>query len=146
MLDQTRVDLDATITILGCTLWSHINVFKRIRQWTFKTHNAAHMADVTQLDGECEKIRSEEPDHRIIVLTHYAPAISGTSSPRHGNQSSNIRTAFAADMSSRTCWGPPVKVWSFGHDDAHFCCDFVRNGVRVLSHQRGYEGIETRLG
>ena len=156
LLDRTRVDLDATVTILGCTLWSHIpsaaseeverriNDFKRIRQWTVKTHNAAHMADATWLDRECAKIRAEEPDRRIIVLTHYAPAISGTSSPRHGNQSSNIRTAFATDMSSWTCWGPPVKVWAFGH--THFCCDFTRNGVRVLSNQRGYEGIEAECG
>jgi hypothetical protein len=156
LLDQTRVDLDATITILGCTLWSHIpsaaseevecriKDFKRIRQWTVKTHNAAHMGDATWLDRECAKIRVEEPDRRILVLTHYAPATSGTSSPWHGNQSSNIRTAFATDMSSWTCWGPPVKVWAFGH--THFCCDFLRNGVRILSNQRGYEGIEAQHG
>jgi len=104
--------------------------------------NSAHRADATWLDEECAKIRTEEPDRRIIVLTHYAPAMSGTSAPRHENQSANIRTAFATDMSSRSCWEPPVKVWAFGH--THFCCDFMMNNVRILSNQRGYEGIETR--
>ena len=154
LLDQTRVDLDANTTILGCTLWSHIpsaaseevglrlNDFRQIRQWTVETYNAAHLADATWLDEECAKIRAEEPDRRIAVLTHHAPAMAGTSAPRYENEPSNIRTAFATDMSSRSCWGPPVKTWAFGH--THFCCDFVRNGVRILSNQRGYEGIETR--
>jgi len=154
LLDQTRVDLDANITILGCTLWSHIpgaaseevglrlNDFRRIRRWTIETHNAAHMADATWLDRECAKIRAEEPDRRIAVLTHHAPAMSGTSAPHHEKEPSNIRTAFATDMTSRSCWVPPVKVWAFGH--THFCCDFVKNGVRILSNQRGYEGIETQ--
>ena len=127
LLDQTRVDLDATITVLGCTLWSHIsstaseevalrlNDFTRIRQWTVETYNAAHIADANWLDEQCAKIRTEEPDRRIIILTHHAPAMSGTSAPRHENQPTAINTAFATDMSTRSCWGPPLKAWAFGH-------------------------------
>ena len=156
LMDKTRVDLNATTTILGCTLWSHIpsaasediglrlNDFKRIREWTVETHNAAHVADANWLDQECTKIRTAEPDRLIVILTHHAPAMSGTSAPRYENQPINIKTAFATDMSSRPCWGPPVKVWAFGH--THFCCDFVRKNIRILSNQRGYEGIDTQNG
>src|SRR5258705_4534737 len=110
LLDQTRVDLDASTTVLGCTLWSHIpitaseevglrlNDFRQLSQWTVETYNSAHSADATWLDEECAKIRTEEPDRRIIVLTHHAPAMLGTSAPRYENQPTNIKTAFATDM------------------------------------------------
>jgi hypothetical protein len=76
------------------------------------------------------------------VLTHYPPAVSGTSAPQHeGSTSSSLRAAFATDMSSRPFWGPPVELWGFGH--THYCCDFMSRGVRVVSNQRGYEGVET---
>jgi hypothetical protein len=153
LLDQTRYDLNADITILGCTLWSHIppaaseevgrrlNDFRRIHQWSVERHNAAHASDVAWLDSECAKIRAAEPGRRVVVLTHHAPAVSGTSAPQHeGSTSSSLRTAFATDMSGRPCWGPPVKLWGFGH--THFCCDFMSRGVRIVSNQRGYEGFE----
>lgn len=53
-LDQTRYDITSDITILGCTLFSHISPkqefaiesrtvdFKDILKWTVDDHNAAH--------------------------------------------------------------------------------------------------------
>lgn len=29
-----------------------------------------------------------------------------------------------------------VKVWAFGH--THYSTDIVRNGIRIISNQRGY--------
>jgi predicted phosphodiesterase len=149
-LDRTRYDLTDDITILGCTLWSHIpptasdalrcrlNDFKRISQWSVESHNSAHFTDANWLDSECSKIKAEEPDRRVVIFTHYAPVIHGTSAPEH--QSSLTNSAFATDMTARSCWGHPVSLWAFGH--THFNCDFVQDSVRVVSNQRGYEGIE----
>jgi hypothetical protein len=149
-LDRTRYDLTDDVTILGCTLWSHIpptasevvrrrlNDFKRIDQWSVERHNLAHFTDADWLDSECAKIKAEEPGRRIVIFTHYAPAIQGTSAPAH--QNSPVNSAFATDMTVRSCWGHPVSLWAFGH--THFNCDFVQGGVRVVSNQRGYEGIE----
>ncbi|TDL22739.1 hypothetical protein BD410DRAFT_788042 [Rickenella mellea] len=154
VLDQTRYDLTPNITILGCTLWSHIppgaadtvrlllNDFKRITgNWNVETHNAAHLSDAEWLDAQCALIKNEEPGRRVVIFTHHAPMIEGTSKPAHSH--SDLNTAFATDMTGRACWdeGTPVKVWAFGH--THFNCDFVKNGVRVVSNQRGYEAVES---
>jgi len=149
-LDQTRYDLTDDVTILGCTLWSHIpqtaseivgrslKDFKTIHQWSIESHNSAHTADAAWLDRECAKIRAEEPGRRIVIFTHHAPAVYGTSPPEH--QNSPISSGFATDMTVRSCWGYPVSLWAFGH--THFSCDFVRDNVRIVSNQRGYEGKE----
>jgi len=149
-LNQTRYDLNDNVTILGCTLWSNVpssashevslrlNDFRKIKSWTTETHNAAHIADAEWLDRECAKLRNEQPERRIIILTHHAPAIQGTSAPQY--QGGSVNTAFATDMSLRSCWGNPLSVWAFGH--THFNCDFVKDNVRIVSNQRGYEGIE----
>jgi hypothetical protein len=149
-LDCTRYDLSDHITILGCTLWSHIpptasemvgrylNDFRKIHQWSVEEHNLAHFAHAQWLDRECAKIKSEEPKRQIVIFTHYAPTIQGTIAPKHVN--SIINSGFATDMTTRPCWGHPVSHWVFGH--THFNCDFMQNSVRVLSNQRGYEGSE----
>ena len=57
-LDQTRYDLTEKVTVLGCTLFSHISNdqqesvslfcsdFSEIQDWTVDTHNAAHRSDL----------------------------------------------------------------------------------------------------
>ena len=57
-LDQTRYDLTPTMTILGCTLFSSINLtqeaairlfvsdFERIQDWSIESHNEAYKSDV----------------------------------------------------------------------------------------------------
>jgi hypothetical protein len=151
LLDQTRYDLTDDVTVLGCTLWSHIpptasevvgrhlNDFRKICQWSVESHNSAHSADAAWLDRECAKIKAEEPGRRVVIFTHHAPAIYGTSAPAH--QNSVVSSGFATDMTVRSCWDHPVSLWAFGH--THFSCDFVQDNVRVVSNQRGYEGKET---
>jgi hypothetical protein len=58
---RTKVDLSENLTILGCTLHSHIAAehytsvqsrvkdFRRIKDWTVEDHNAEHRADVDWL-------------------------------------------------------------------------------------------------
>jgi hypothetical protein len=150
-LDRTRYDLTDDVTILGCTLWSHIplsvsetvgsrvNDFKRIQEWSVERHNAIHGAEAEWLDDTCAEIRATEPQRRIVIFTHHAPLVRGTSDPKH--QGGEANSAFATDMSIRKCWCPQVSLWGFGH--THYNCDFVKDNVRVVSNQRGYEGIES---
>jgi len=44
-------------------------------------------------------------------------------------------SAFATDLLGDASWDQ-VKVWVFGH--THFTTQFERNGIKVLSNQRGY--------
>jgi hypothetical protein len=149
-LDRTRHDLSEHVTVLGCTLWTSVppaavdivsramNDFKLVQNWTVEEYNAAHSADVRWLTTECAKIREQEPWRRVVVLTHHAPTVRGTSDPKY--QGDLVNAAFATELTNRAVWGPPVSLWAFGH--THFNCDFVRGGVRVVSNPRGYEGTE----
>lgn len=56
LLDRTRYDISPTVTILGCTLLSHVsreqmgsvsfglNDFYHIRDWSIEAHQAEHLA------------------------------------------------------------------------------------------------------
>ncbi|KAM0136136.1 hypothetical protein ACHAP3_004759 [Botrytis cinerea] len=154
---QKRLDIelgDSHTTILGCTLWSKIDDsareavqtrikdLEKIDNWSIDDHIAAHISDLTWLSNQVTEIRNQnksraegEPERKILVITHHAPTIVGTSSPKNSNNpwGSAFATELLGDPS--TNW-VDVKAWVFGH--THFTTDFEKNGVRVLSNQRGY--------
>ncbi|KAM3480087.1 hypothetical protein MY8738_005144 [Beauveria namnaoensis] len=149
LLDQTRYDLSPTVTILGCTLFSHVvsenedrvsmglNDFYLVDNWTVQSHREAHRSDVDWLNAEVECIARLEPHREVLVFTHYCPLTNeDVTDPQH--RSSAISSGFMTDLSTKLCWkAPVVKVWAFGH--THFNCDFQdENGKRVMSNQRGY--------
>jgi hypothetical protein len=150
LLDQTRYDISPTLTILGCTLFSHVsraqtesvsfglNDFYTTRDWSIEAHQEAHFADLNWLNEEIESISRLEPDRKVIVLTHYCPSThEKVVDPKHG--SSKISSGFMTDLSNEPCWQREiVTLWAFGH--THFNCDFrdIQTGKRVVSNQRGY--------
>jgi hypothetical protein len=150
LLDQTRHDLSPSITVLGCTLFSHIlphqaesvsfglNDFYHIEDWTVEKHNEAHTADLRWLNAQVESMTRTEADRKIIILTHHSPTISSEAmDPAHSR--SIISSGFTTDLSGEVCWtSRNVKAWVFGH--THFNCDFIEkeSGKRVLTNQRGY--------
>lgn len=150
LLDRTRFDLSDQVTILGCTLWSHIppsdalvvrqnlRDFQVIKDWTIDTYNQAHVQDIQWLMDECAEIRASEPQRRVIVLTHHAPTKIGTSSPQY--EDSPFNSAFSTELSSHPVWAAPITTWVYGH--THHNSDKILNGIRILSNQRGYEGVE----
>lgn len=77
---------------------------------------------------------SAEKERRVIVFTHHAPTIEGTGDPKYLGHPTN--SAFATELTKESWWGPPIVLWAFGH--THWSCDFEKEGVRVMSNQRGY--------
>jgi hypothetical protein len=88
LLDQTRQDMSLSLTILGCTLFSHVPaedaatvdeylVDFDIVDWSVVDHNAAHESDLKWLNGQVEKIEREEQDRQTVYLhaplPHYGP-------------------------------------------------------------------------
>jgi len=149
LLNRTRWDdPDSRLTIIGCTLWSaipedaydlvrsKISDYKKIDGWTPQRHNEAHYEEVTWLREEVAKLTSDQEEVRgrqLLVATHHAPCMEGTSRPEH---SANPWTpAFATDLVDEPAWNG-VKIWVFGH--THFSTDFLRNGIRLVANQRGY--------
>ncbi|KAL1969226.1 hypothetical protein VTN77DRAFT_480 [Rasamsonia byssochlamydoides] len=163
-LDQTRYDLpgddtDTAITVLGCTLFSHVSPqqefavedclvdFRDILRWTVDEHNAAHEADRAWLNAQVSRIAREEPDRRMMVIfTHHCPSVDPRCTDPKYERGSEVSSAFATDLSSDECWvSPVVKAWGFGH--THFPCYFTDShgdrdghghGKVVMSNPKGY--------
>lgn len=153
LLHQRRYNIpNSEITILGCTLWStvpedarevvrlKVKDFEKIEGWTVDDHNASHEADLTWLRHQALDIQRQnksgakgERVRNILVVTHHAPSMQETSSPK--DVSNPWSSAFATDLLGDASWGE-VKAWVFGH--THFTTQFERNGIKVLSNQRGY--------
>ena len=151
LLDRTRFDISDTLTILGCTLYLHIdpeheeyisfgvNDFYHIRgDWDVLKHRQAHQEDLDWLNGQVASLACDAPHRRIAILTYHSLCITSESmNPRHA--SSPLTSAFATDLSSQPCWtSPNVKLWAFGH--THYNCSFLDGftGKQVITNQRGY--------
>ncbi|EEQ30038.1 hypothetical protein McanMca71_000369 [Microsporum canis] len=147
-LSQTRHDVSDTLTVLGCTLYSHIlpeqdqavaarmSDFRTITGWTTQTHNRAHRADLAWLNAQVRQIEQREPRRRIAIFTHHAPSLDPRAvDPRYAG--SAVTSGFATDLRDQPCWtSPAVTAWAFGH--THYNCDFELGGVRVIANQKGY--------
>ncbi|THH26372.1 hypothetical protein EUX98_g7813 [Antrodiella citrinella] len=146
-LNRTRHDASPILTILGCTLWSALNPddldilswsltdFKRIDDFNPDVYSAAHRKDVEWLNTTISAMAREEPERKVVVFTHHAPTIPDTADPKFMDQPTG--SAFATELTKGPCWvSGNVALWAFGH--THWSCDFVREGVRVYSNQRGY--------
>ena len=114
-LDQTRYDLNNTITVLGCTLFSNVKTeqsaavssrlvdFKHILDWTVVDHNKAHLLDVAWLNSQIQAIFSEDPKRQLLVLTHRCPSTDRQANdPAHAER--DVSSAFVTDLSSQACW------------------------------------------
>ncbi|KAL4778877.1 Metallo-dependent phosphatase-like protein [Aspergillus varians] len=154
LLHRRRYDVPGSrVTILGCTLWSNvpgdlrdvvrakIQDFKKIRGWGVDEHIASHGADLDWLLNEIQSIQTENEavgkkgeKRSILVVTHHAPSLRGTSSPQHADNP--WRFAFGTDVLGRVSGLDAVKAWVFGH--THYSTEFKEAGVRVMSNQRGY--------
>lgn len=145
LLQQDSFAFDDDTIVVGCCLWSFIpedsapaiaavvNDFKQIEGWTIEKHNSAHSEDLAWLRQEVQRCKTNA---KILVVTHHAPLVDKTASPRHRN--SPVKSAFATDLLSNTradSWSQ-VKYWVFGH--THWTTQFKVKGIRVVSNQRGY--------
>ena len=155
-LNHRRHDLSATVTILGCTLYSRISQeqeqtvsmlcsdFDRISNWSINSHNEAHDRDLAWLNQQVALIDKSEPTRSIVVMTHHCPVMAGeTASASHCEDANGIRTAFSPDLSAEVCWtNTRVVIWAFGH--THLNCDYPEKatGKRVIANQKGYRRSE----
>jgi hypothetical protein len=156
VLCRDRYDLDDTITILGCTLWSAIqheqtsDIAQRstdlnkevgIKDWTLERHRAEHEKDLAWLNSQISAIEKDEPHRQIVVATHYSPTIDPrANNPQH--KGSTVSSNFVTDLSREPCWiSSTVKLWAFGH--THYSCDYrdEETGKLVVANQRGYAGL-----
>jgi Icc-related predicted phosphoesterase len=116
-----------------------IKHFQKIKGWTVDNHNTSHDLDLAWLLKEIhsiqqvnKKVKKRSQKRLILVVTHHAPSLERTSSPQHSQNP--WKSAFGTDILTQPL--NDVKVWIFGH--THYTTDFRKEGVRVVSNQRGY--------
>ncbi|GKT80956.1 hypothetical protein ColTof4_13379 [Colletotrichum tofieldiae] len=146
VLHRRRFDVPGTnVSILGCTLWTtipgeaeeavvgRVKDFQHIKGWHLEMHNAAHAADLVWLRSE---LREVSPERAVVVATHHAPSLEGTSEPQY--RGSPWSSAFATSILEDGGDWSRVGCWVFGH--THYSTDAVVKMVRIVSNQRGYVG------
>lgn len=154
-LDQGRWDVSKSLTVLGCTLFSHVpseqavevgsrlNDFRRIQDWSLDDHNAAHQADLAWLNDQVRSISETDSQRQIAIFSHFSPTTDPRAvDPKH--KDSTVSSGFATDLAQEECWvSKSVVCWAFGH--THYNSDFVDDhGKRVVSNQKGYSlALET---
>ncbi|KAI6855705.1 hypothetical protein KC323_g8223 [Hortaea werneckii] len=143
-LNRGRFDIPETnITILGCTLHSHIasdytkltHDFARIKDWRVADHNQEHEKDLTWLKTSIAECSKEQPQRKIVVATHYAPAFEKTTHP--ANENNAISQCFSSHtLAALKDWegAQHVKYWLFGH--THWNTRFKSGDTIVMSNCR----------
>eukprot|EP01027_Heterolobosea_sp_BB2_P016724 GEZU01023767.1.p1 GENE.GEZU01023767.1~~GEZU01023767.1.p1 ORF type:complete len:219 (-),score=29.90 GEZU01023767.1:177-833(-) len=149
-LDRTSVLYDG-VRVLGCTLWSFVpedraqqvagslndyHLIKIVepdapaRRITVADTMKWHQEDVAWLKNEIAKAKQNQ--EKVVILTHHAPSVNGTSAPEFDGSSQNC--AFSSDLTEMM--DDPVALWAFGH--THYSSDQNIKGTRVVSNQLGY--------
>ena len=138
-LENDMTTIDDTL-ILGTTLYSYISEeilpsirrrmadFRYVRDWTTPLYQKAFSDSVDWLENATK-------GEKILVVTHYAPVIVGSSHPKYANTLFN--SAFGTDLNDRVFW-PRVTAWVYGH--THYNPESrTIDGVKLLTNMRGYE-------
>lgn len=136
---------------LGTILWSYVpnNAKNIVEKYDndyrcIKLNGVAISVDITNklfhknvkwLEEEIDQFK----DKKVIVLTHFAPLMRGTSDPKYEIDGRLLNHAFASDLSY--LMEKPIKLWIFGH--THWTCNFTYNGVQIVSNGVGYKGEKT---
>jgi len=136
-----------------------VNDFYKIIDWTPAWHSRMHKEEAAWLCKQVAQIRAEGVDNRtrsndddnddsssssparvILIATHHAPVVKGSSAPEYeGNPST---CAFSTNLldakNSRKKKWKGVSTWLFGH--THWSTSMVlqESGIRLVANQRGY--------
>lgn len=133
-LNRTRLDLaGSNITVLGCTLHSHIESdcaqlnkdFESIRDWSVEDHNREHELDVEWLQTSLQHIADTAAQREVVILTHHAPSFKDTCHPMHeGNAVSQCFCSNTLEKFITWTGHEQVSNWIFGHThwNARFRC------------------------
>jgi hypothetical protein len=167
VLYETQSEVPGTnVVLLGCTLWSKIPdgdtaaVLKKIPEfdeksgiagdWSIEMHNREHKRDLKWLKDELSKVKapavgadgkpvsgfSTTPGERqVVVVTAFAPDLRNALDPWQID--APWSSAYGSDLLSGDDWAG-VKTWICGTTGR--TCEFKKNGLTVVSNQRGREG------
>lgn len=147
LLDNKMFELN-DVVFIGSTLWSDIppskdeflakymNDFRLIfvaPHQRMKPHHTRIEFVKNKAFIENTIAEYQGKNKKIVVLTHHAPSLEGTSAPIHNT--SDSRYAFASKLS---CHHAPnaIRLWCCGH--THYNFHHFKEGYELISNQVGY--------
>ncbi len=80
---------------------------------------------------------SKSKDKMNVIVTHHLPTPTAIQPKYRGNE---LSPAFASNCIEFSKYSNKISLWLYGHN--HDCTEFVENGIRYATNQRGYEGHE----
>ena len=147
LLEKEKIILEDW-EIIGLTMWGYIrpvyenmlnsskNIKKRIMKDNIVVISPIGNNGINKLYGKSLEwlLNNYNSNKKTIIITHYPLTHSNISMPEFENQTREIRDAFATDIIFRN--NAPLVCIS-GH--THFSHDFIKNNVRYISNQMGYQ-------
>lgn len=149
VLDFDEVVLEG-VRFLGVTGWTdftatgdpvasrraaqmQMNDYKKIRTEQYRKIRPMDVEVIALKAKSWIKEKLSQPfSGKTVVITHHAPSLLSIGDPALG--SSDLDAAYA------NCWdelfGQSVDLWIHGH--THDSVDYIAQGTRVVSNQRGY--------
>lgn len=154
LLDGTYFKIDNTV-IYGFTAWTksifnsktiaqqYLNDYNRIKTTkgaiTPGFINELSTHEINQFREFTEKVNNGEIEcENVIVVTHFPPISSNTSSPEYENGILSGYYSWTNLLKYEDVKCDKIKIWCSGH--THWSYDFKKSGVRYLSNQIGYPG------
>lgn len=143
------------VHVLGCTMWTdfslhgdaggamefaavHMNDYRAIRRVSsfFRPQHAAtrHARSRRWLHRTLARLRQEEPEAKIVTVTHHAPHEAVL-----GRRTGPIAPSYASHLLPEFSAARP-DLWIHGH--THYRHDSLLHGIRVVSAPRGYVSHE----
>ena len=152
--DGTYFKIDNTV-IYGFTAWTksifnsktiaqqYLNDYNRIKTTkgaiTPGFINELSTHEINQFREFTEKVNNGEIEcENVIVVTHFPPISSNTSSPEYENGILSGYYSWTNLLKYEDVKCDKIKIWCSGH--THWSYDFKKSGVRYLSNQIGYPG------
>jgi len=152
-LENQAIEIDNVIFI-GCILFTDFKLFnyedvckmmahRKMNDFRYvKISEEKNIRKITATDQQnyhyesrsfIEKVCNENPDKKIIVISHHAP--SPKSIPMQYKQSP-ISAAYASNLEKIIAKYDNLKLWCHGH--MHSSCNYKLHGTKVICNPRGY--------
>ncbi len=156
VLNNDYVEIDG-IVFVGSTLWTDfkllgnrdmaIDVAKRrlmdfrvIKEQDGGTLRPKTVIELHQKSREfISQIASQNPDKKIVVITHHAPSIMSIHPIYFQNvdfEQKLLNAAFASNLENFIHSHPNIVLWVHGH--THEPSDYMRHRTRVINNPFGY--------
>jgi predicted phosphodiesterase len=154
-LNNSFIPLNDDINIYGSTFWTnppfnsnyeammYVNDYNYIKYFSQNLGYSVNL-DINKARELCNdsfvKLNNylKENKKKTIVITHFPPTRTGTSSPQYlaEEKTSNSYFSWPDDTLSKFQLNN-VVAWISGH--THWSYDFQQNGVRLIGNQLGYK-------